>query len=101
MNTLASFYYQGNYLGCASFAEIDDKVGVTLRNLRLATCHSLHASLIDQPSGEIARWIFEDGTGALLRRLRPLPVLFMVFDNGFQFLRIIAVQPQKLKAIIE
>src|SRR5690348_3346842 len=95
MNAPASFYDQRHDIGSAGPAEIDDKVGVALRNLRPAMCDSFHASLLDQPPGEIARRVLEDGTGALLRRLRPLAMLFILFDNSFQSLRIIAMQPYR------
>src|SRR2546421_10682753 len=60
---------------------------MTFRNFCLTVDHTLHAHLLYQATGIISRRIFEDRARALLRGLRPLAMLFILFNQLPQLLR--------------
>src|SRR5450759_3979051 len=65
---------------------------MTFRNFCLTVDHTLHAHLFYQATGMISRRIFEDRACALLRRLRPPAMLFILFNQLAQLLWFFAVK---------
>src|SRR5947207_14323656 len=71
-------------VGRARSSYVHDKVGMTLRNLRLTISHTLQTHHLYQSSGIIAGRIFKDRASALLRWLRPFTILLMFLNYSAQ-----------------
>src|SRR6185503_15025051 len=56
--------HQRLHVGRARAALVDDEVGVSIRDTRAPRARALEPGPLDQPAGEVAAGVLEDGAGA-------------------------------------